>query len=47
MIENVEELRTELDIEGFGDLGDRKVLEEGEVNGGETRAVEFIAAGVA
>ncbi len=46
MIENVEELRSELGVKGFGDFGNREVLEYGEINGGKTRPVEFVATGV-
>jgi hypothetical protein len=46
VVENVEELRSELGVKGFGDFGYREVLEYGEINGGKTRPVEFVATGV-
>jgi len=47
VVEHVEELRPELDIEGFGDLVDWEVLKYGEVDRGEARPIEFVAAGIA
>ncbi len=47
MIQDVKELRPELDIEGFGNTRDTRVLENGEIHGGKPRPVELIALSVA
>src|SRR5258707_8797486 len=47
VIQDVKELRPELDIKGFRDLRNREIFENGEVNRGEARSIEFIASGSA
>jgi hypothetical protein len=46
VIQNVEELRPELHVEGFGNLLHREVLMHREVDVEQTRADDAVAAGI-
>jgi hypothetical protein len=47
VVQEVEELRPELDIESFGDPRNPGVLEDREIHAGLARTIELVAPGIA
>ena len=47
VVQDIEELRTELNIEIFRDSRHAKILEDREVDGGKSRTIQAIASGIA
>jgi len=47
VIQNVKELRPELDVKGLGNYRYAGVLEDGKIHGGEPRSVQTVAPRVA